>query len=100
MRRGQFPPRPKPEAAARTPEPPTRKVFNCIVDDTALIAGVKKSTRDGIRKWISQGAIRLFVPLHSMRRPPSVAAPTNKTASPHCPAPPQGRQRARQRRRP
>jgi hypothetical protein len=49
----------------RAPEPPKRKVFNCIVDDTALIAGVKKSTRDGIRKWISQGAIRLFVPLHS-----------------------------------
>jgi hypothetical protein len=47
------------------PEPPTRKVFNCIVDDTALVAGVKKSTRDGIRKWISSGAIRLYVPLYS-----------------------------------
>jgi hypothetical protein len=46
---------------------PARKVFNCIVDDTALIAGVKKSTRDGIRKWVSQGAIRLCVPLHSRR---------------------------------
>ncbi|KAF2632739.1 hypothetical protein BU25DRAFT_330144 [Macroventuria anomochaeta] len=50
----------------RAPEPPKRKVFNCIVDDTALIAGVKKSTRDGIRKWISQGAICLFVPLHTL----------------------------------
>ncbi|KAF1841887.1 uncharacterized protein K460DRAFT_291339 [Cucurbitaria berberidis CBS 394.84] len=50
----------------RAPEPPKRKVFNCIVDDTALVAGVKKSTRDGIRKWISQGAIRLFVPLHTL----------------------------------
>jgi hypothetical protein len=29
---------------------------------------VKKSTRDGIRKWVSQGSIRLYVPLHSMRR--------------------------------
>lgn len=52
----------------RAPEPPARKIFNCIVDDTALIAGVKKSTRDGIRKWISQSAIRLYVPLHSMRQ--------------------------------
>jgi hypothetical protein len=66
MRRSTFPPRPsKPETAIRAPEPPKRKVFNCIVDDTALIAGVKKSTRDGIRKWISQDAIRLYVPLHS-----------------------------------
>ena len=67
MRRSTFPPRAtKPDAAMRAPEPPQRKIFNCIVDDTALIAGVKKSTRDGIRKWVSQGAICLFVPLHSM----------------------------------
>jgi hypothetical protein len=59
MRRSTFPPRPS------KPEPPKRKVFSCIVDDTALIAGVKKSTRDGVRKWISQDAIRLYVPLHS-----------------------------------
>jgi hypothetical protein len=66
MRRSTFPSRPsKPEAAMRAPEPPKRKVFSCIVDDTALIAGVKKSTRDGIRKWIAQDAIRLYVPLHS-----------------------------------
>ena len=48
-------------------EVPQRKVFHCIVDDTALMAGVKRSTRDGIRKWIVQGAIRLYVPLHSTR---------------------------------
>lgn len=54
------------ENRMRNAEPPTRKVFNCIVDDTALIAGVKRSTRDGIRKWISSGAIRLFVPLHTL----------------------------------
>ncbi|RAR15425.1 hypothetical protein DDE83_001254 [Stemphylium lycopersici] len=67
MRRSTLPPRAsKPEIAMRAPEPPKRKVFNCIVDDTALIAGVKKSTRDGIRKWISQDAIRLFVPLHTL----------------------------------
>jgi hypothetical protein len=66
MRRSTYPPRPsKPEAAMRASEPPKRKVFNCIVDDTALIAGVKKSTRDGIRKWIAQDAIRLYVPLQS-----------------------------------
>ena len=46
-------------------EPPARKVFNCIVDETALIAGVKRSTRDGIAKWIANGAIRLFIPLYS-----------------------------------
>ncbi|KAH7406007.1 hypothetical protein DE146DRAFT_431017 [Phaeosphaeria sp. MPI-PUGE-AT-0046c] len=67
MRRSTYPPRAaKPEAAVQAPEPPKRKIFNCIVDDTALIAGVKKSTRDGIRKWISQGSIRLYVPLHTL----------------------------------
>lgn len=91
MRRSTYPPRPsKPAdvaAAMRAPEQPKRKVFNCIVDDTALIAGVKKSTRDGIRKWISQGAIRLFVPLHSMRQDTVFHAPTNNIGSTHS-APP------------
>lgn len=45
---------------------PTRKVFNCIVDDSALVAGVKKSTRNGIRQWVKNGQIRLFVPLHGV----------------------------------
>ncbi|KAH7079093.1 hypothetical protein BKA63DRAFT_408286 [Paraphoma chrysanthemicola] len=54
------------EATMRAPEPPKRKIFNCIVDDTALVAGVKKSTRDGIRKWVTQGSIRLYVPLHTL----------------------------------
>jgi hypothetical protein len=66
MRRSTFPPRTA--KAEATTEPPKRKIFNCIVDDTALIAGVKKSTRDGIRKWVSQGSICLYVPLHSMRQ--------------------------------
>ncbi|KAL1612061.1 hypothetical protein SLS60_000284 [Paraconiothyrium brasiliense] len=67
MRRDTFPPRPRPDDSRlrAPPEPPKRKIFNCIVDDTALIAGAKKSTRDGIRKWITQDAMRLFVPLHS-----------------------------------
>ena len=47
--------------------PATRKIFNCIVDDTALVAGVKRSTRNGIRQWVKNGQIRLFVPLHGMR---------------------------------
>lgn len=63
--------RPSSQHHASPPRPaaprPVRKVFNCIVDDTALVAGAKKSTRDGIRKWIAQDAIRLFVPLHSKR---------------------------------
>ncbi|KAJ4989852.1 hypothetical protein SVAN01_04689 [Stagonosporopsis vannaccii] len=67
MRSSPFPPRASANTTVvRAPEPPKRKVFNCIVDETALIAGVKKSTRDGIRKWISQGAICLFVPLHTL----------------------------------
>ncbi|KAH3982691.1 hypothetical protein HBH70_004960 [Parastagonospora nodorum] len=67
MRRSTFPPRTgKPAATTRAPEPPQRKIFNCIVDDTALIAGVKKSTRDGVRKWVSQGSIHLYVPLHTL----------------------------------
>jgi len=53
-------------AIPRTLEPPTKKIFNCIADDSALLAGAKKSTRDGIRKWIANGQIRLFVPLYSM----------------------------------
>ncbi|KAF2997424.1 hypothetical protein E8E13_005823 [Curvularia kusanoi] len=67
MRGSPHPPRASANTAAvRAPEPPKRKIFNCIVDETALIAGVKKSTRDGVRKWISQGAICLFVPLHTL----------------------------------
>lgn len=41
-----------------------KKVFNCIADDTALVAGVKRSTRNGLRQWVKNGQIRLFVPLH------------------------------------
>ena len=45
------------------------KVFNCIVDDSALVAGVKRSTRNGIRQWVKSGQIRLFVPLHGTAQP-------------------------------
>ena len=40
-----------------------RKVFHCVVDDTALTANVGE-----IKKWTSQGAITLIVPLYSMCR--------------------------------
>jgi hypothetical protein len=49
-----------------TEQPPAAsKLFNVIVDETALIAGLKKSTRDGVKKWVNNKSIRLFVPLHS-----------------------------------
>src|SRR5579871_239488 len=44
---------------------PSRKVFKVAVDDSTLINGLKKTTRDGIRKWVNQSAIQLFIPLHS-----------------------------------
>lgn len=56
-----------PAALARLDPLVGRKIFNCIVDDTALVAGVKKSTRNGIRQWVKNGQIRLFVPLHGMQ---------------------------------
>ncbi|CZT17016.1 uncharacterized protein RCC_02848 [Ramularia collo-cygni] len=62
-----MPPTPLPAAAAVGSAPaPARKIFNCIVDDTALVAGVKRSTRNGIRQWVKNGQIRLFVPLHAL----------------------------------
>lgn len=53
-----------PTSLARGSAQAPRKIFNCIVDDTALVAGVKKSTRNGLRQWVNNGQIRLFVPLH------------------------------------
>ena len=71
-------------STARTPSPPqpVRKVINCIVDDTALIAGAKKSTRDGLRKWVAHGAVRLFVPLYSTRAFVRMASLTAGSARP------------------
>jgi hypothetical protein len=39
----------------------SRKVFHCAVDDTALTTNISE-----IKKWASNGAITLFVPLYSM----------------------------------
>ncbi|KAK6435338.1 hypothetical protein LTR95_008473 [Oleoguttula sp. CCFEE 5521] len=55
-----------PKSAAQ--QSPSRKIFNCIIDDTALVAGVKKSTRNGVRQWVKNGQIRLFVPLHALEQ--------------------------------
>ncbi|KAK7546376.1 hypothetical protein IWX49DRAFT_112725 [Phyllosticta citricarpa] len=86
MRAGA-PPRPQgqPQAQPRhgrphKPETPVRKIFNCIVDDSAFLAGVKKSTRDGIRKWINNGAMRLFVPLYTLEQMDRMRRAGGKTA--------------------
>ncbi|EOD50781.1 thiosulfate sulfurtransferase [Neofusicoccum parvum] len=63
--RAQAPAQPQ-QGRLHKPDAPARKIFNCIVDDSAFLAGVKKSTRDGIRKWINNGAMRLFVPLYTL----------------------------------
>ncbi|QDS69174.1 hypothetical protein FKW77_010567 [Venturia effusa] len=60
-------PRPRPPQK-RMPLMASRKPFNCILDDTALIAGLKRSTRDGVKKWVNSGSIRIFVPLHTLDR--------------------------------
>jgi len=46
---------------------PTRKVFKVAVDDSTLILGLKRNTRDGIRRWVGHGAVQLFIPLHSKK---------------------------------
>ena len=38
---------------------------NCIIDETAFIAGVERGTEKGIKEWISAGLIELFIPLYS-----------------------------------
>ncbi|KAK3674929.1 hypothetical protein LTR78_005273 [Recurvomyces mirabilis] len=58
--------------------PANRKIFNCIVDDTALVAGVKRSTRNGIRQWVKNGQIRLFVPLYALEQLSRQKGATNK----------------------
>ncbi|PGG96924.1 hypothetical protein AJ79_09403 [Helicocarpus griseus UAMH5409] len=40
-----------------------RKVFHCVVDDTALTTNVSE-----IKKWTSSGAITLIVPLYTLER--------------------------------
>lgn len=44
-----------------------RKVFHCAVDDTALTTNISE-----IKKWTSNGAISLIVPLYSKSCLPAV----------------------------
>lgn len=41
-------------------QPPIKKVFDCIVDDTALIAALQE-----IRRWVSKGGIEITIPIAS-----------------------------------
>lgn len=42
--------------------------LNCIVDDSALLAGLKDRGSDSLKQWIQIGAINLYVPLYSTGR--------------------------------
>ena len=42
-----------------------KKAMNCFIDETAFVAGMRRDTNDGIKKWIADGSIKLFIPLHS-----------------------------------
>lgn len=52
-----------PRAARRdAPTHTPHKTFNCIVDESALIAGVKAAD---LQQWIMRGDICMYVPLQS-----------------------------------
>jgi len=38
--------------------------LSCIIDDSALLAGLQE--KGGLKQWVRNGAINLFVPLYSM----------------------------------
>lgn len=40
-----------------------RKIFHCAVDDTVLATNISE-----VKRWTSNGAITLFVPLYSASR--------------------------------
>jgi hypothetical protein len=44
------------------PEQTDWEPFNCIVDESALIAGVKAAY---LKDWVIKGDIRIFLPLQS-----------------------------------
>lgn len=50
---------PASDAAAGAPP------LNCIIDESALLAGLKDRTKDNIKHWIRDGAINAFIPLYS-----------------------------------
>ncbi|GIZ39547.1 hypothetical protein CKM354_000292800 [Cercospora kikuchii] len=59
-------PRPVSQQGASPQIRPARKIFNCIVDDKALVAGTKRATRHGIPQFVRNNQIRLFIPLHAL----------------------------------
>jgi len=40
--------------------------LNCIIDESALLAGLRDRTKDNIKHWIRDGAINAFIPLYSL----------------------------------
>ena len=40
--------------------PPSRKIFHCVVDDTALTSAIPE-----FKRWIQDGAVVMTVPLSS-----------------------------------
>lgn len=46
--------------ATRSAEP-----LNCIIDDSALLGGLKSRGDDNLARWVQEGLINLFVPLYS-----------------------------------
>lgn len=62
--------RPHPAHTASHPAPPPKlaqnqhiMALNCIVDDSALIAGIRDGAKYSIQEWIALGAVNIFVPL-------------------------------------
>ncbi|KAI9726888.1 MAG: hypothetical protein M1828_000236 [Chrysothrix sp. TS-e1954] len=51
-------------SAAASVEP----ALNCIIDDSALIAGVRDSAGNNIKQWINNGLINIYVPLYTLER--------------------------------
>jgi len=43
--------------------------LNCIIDESALLAGLRDRTKDNIKHWIRDGAINAFIPLYSLTTP-------------------------------
>lgn len=39
--------------------------LNCIVDDSALLAGLGEDSKEDLKQWVRNGVINLFVPLYS-----------------------------------
>ena len=51
----------------QTPKPTASggHALNCIIDDSALIAGLKDYATANLRQWIRESVVNVFVPLYS-----------------------------------